>query len=102
MSTPQDANAQFNELWEAIGKHQLIVGDEDDKHVRIRLDIDLSPISLLKRMQVLSDEGESRGVLGKGAKKALHDAIDDWEQALSKAVPGKLKDHWHSLLSRGK
>lgn len=101
MSNPLDANTQFNQLWEEVGKHRLIVGDEDDKHISIRCDLDLSPISLLKRMQVLSEEGESKGVLGSGAKKSLHDAIDDWEKALSKGGSGKLKQHWKSLLTRG-
>lgn len=101
MSSPQDANLLFNEMWEEVGKHELIIGDEDEKHVRIRLDMDLSPISLLKRMQILSEEGESKGVLAAGAKKSLHDAITDWETALKKSRSGKLKDHWKNLLTRG-
>lgn len=101
MSSAQDANEQFNQLWDEVGKHRLIVGDDDDKHVRIRLDVDLSPISLLKRLHRLSEEGESSGALGSKARKSLHEAIGDWEDALSKMVPGKLKDHWDRLLKRG-
>ena len=101
MSSIQDANAQFNQMWEDVGKKRLIIGD-DDKNVEIRLDIDLSPITLLKRMQGLSDKGHSDGVLGDRAKAALHDVIDEWEQAMSDKVPTKLRDHWRKLLQGDK
>ncbi len=102
MASPSDANTQFDQLWKEVGKHRVIVGDEEEKHVSIRLEMDLSPINLLKQMQVLSEEGESKGVLGSGARKSLHEAIDDWEAALKKVGPAKkLKEHWKNLLTRG-
>ena len=101
MASPVDANIRFNELWEEVGKHRLIVGDEEEKHIRVRFDIDLSPINMLKRMYALSEEAESSGGLGSGAKKSLHEAIDDWENALKKTGPGKLKEHWKNILTRG-
>lgn len=102
MPTAQDANQQFDQLWEEIGKKRLILGDDDGKNIEIRLDIDLSPISLLKRLHGLSEEGESSGALGSKARKALHEAIDDWENALSDMVPGTLRDRWNRLLKRGR
>lgn len=102
MSSVQDANEQFDKLWEEVGKKRLIIGDEDDKHVEIRLDIDLSPITLLKRMQGLSDKGHKQGLVGSKSYKALHDVIDEWEEAMSDKVPGKLRDHWRKLLDKGR
>lgn len=101
MSNIQDANAQFDQLWEEVGKKRLIIGDEEETHVEIRLDIDLSAISLLKRMQDLSDKGHAKGLLGEKSKAALHDVIDEWEKAMSDKVSDKLRDHWRRLLSRG-
>jgi hypothetical protein len=97
MSDIQDANAQFDALWEAVGKKRLLIGDED-KQIEIRLDLDLSPITLLKRMQELSDQGNADGLLGARSKTALHEVIDEWEQALSDKVPGKLRERWRKLL----
>lgn len=97
MSSIQDANAQFDQLWEEVGKKRLIIGDEDN-NVEIRLDIDLSPINLLKRMQGLSDKGHTDGVIGAKSKAALHDVIDEWEQAMSDKVPDKLRERWRKLL----
>lgn len=102
MSSIQDANEQFEQLWEEVGKKRLIIGDEDDKHVEIRLDIDLSPIKLLKRMQGISDEGHAHGLVGSKSKKALHDVIDEWEEAMSDKVPDKLRDHWRKLMDHGR
>lgn len=100
MSNALNANEQFEQLWEEVGKKRLIIGDED-KNVEIRLDIDLSPLTLLKRMQELSDKGHADGVLGKKSISALHDVIDGWEQAMSEKVPKKLRDRWSKLLKRG-
>ena len=101
MSSIQDANEQFNQLWEDVGKKRLTIGD-DDKNIEIRVDIDLSPITLLKRMQGLSDKGHSDGVLGEKSKSALHDVIDEWEEAMSDKVPSKLRDHWRKMLQGDK
>jgi len=101
MSSVQDANEQFEQLWEEVGKKRLVLGDEEDKHIEIRVDIDLSPITLLKRMQSLSDHGHAKGLLGKSSLKALHDVIDEWEEAMSDKVPEKIRNHWRKLLDRG-
>ncbi|MGF1477128.1 MAG: hypothetical protein ACFB6S_16405 [Geminicoccaceae bacterium] len=57
MSDPADANAEFEALWDEIGKKRLIIGDEDKKAVEIRLDVDLSPVALLKRLNDMSADG---------------------------------------------
>ena len=101
MSSIDNANDQFNQLWEEVGKKRLIVGDDEDKHVEIRLDIDLSPISILKRLQGLSDKGHAEGLLGNKSISSLHQVIDEWEEALSDKVPTKLRDHWRKLLAKG-
>lgn len=56
MTDTQDANQQFNELWDAIGKGRLTLGDEE-KGVEIALDVDLSPTGILKQLRELSRKG---------------------------------------------
>ena len=100
MGEATDANARFDALWEEIGKKRATIGDEEDG-VEIRLDVDLSPLALLKRMQALSERGHADGLLGGKAHAAFHDALEGWEQALSDAAPKKLRERWSKLLGRG-
>ena len=97
----ENANLRFEALWERTGKERLVLGDEQEG-VEIRLDADLSPLALLKRMQALSERGHADGVLGEGAKEALHGVVDEWEKTLTVDVPTALGKRWQSLLRLGR
>jgi len=97
----RDANARFEALWERTGKERIVLGSED-QGVEIRVDADLSPLALLKRLQTLSEQGHAQGVLGKRAQEALHGVVGEWEQALHGDVPSTIKKRLRSLLAFGR
>lgn len=77
MNEVVDANERFEALWERAGKKRIVFGSEEDG-VEIRLDLDLSPLAILKRLHEHSDSSQFLDQAPDATKKILTDAIGDW------------------------
>lgn len=99
MSDAQDANEQFNELWEAVGKGRLTVGDEE-KGVEIALDVDLSPTGVLKKLREIARSGHDHGLIGDDDHKDVESSAKELEKLVGRVIPGKLHDKFKPLIGR--
>lgn len=99
MTDTQDANQQFDELWETIGKGRLTVGDED-KGVEIVLDVDLSPTGILKQLREIARSGHDHGLIGDDDHKDMESSTEELEKLLDRVIPGKLHDKFKPLIGR--